>query len=277
RGIMGLRGLYARHAPRVLRYRWAVIGAAVVALVGVSQLTKNLGNEFLPQVDDGNASVYVRMPMGVSAEETNRLVLEVEEMVRQMPGVVTQFATAGGMLWGGSTSESAGRGSITIVLEPANERGMTAQQWVQELQAKVDARGFPGARVFVRPPSIRGLRTNSSGSPVALTITGDDLTELRGIGEDLTHLLNGIPGLQNLTPSADQATPQLSIELERERAASLGPTVATVGQTLRTARDGTVATRFASGNQEYDLRVRLPRENFQSPEDIGSVALFPGI
>jgi hydrophobe/amphiphile efflux-1 (HAE1) family protein len=276
RGIGRLRVLYARHAPRVIRYRWAVIGVAVLALFGVSQLTKNLGNEFLPQVDDGNASVFIGMPPGVSAEETNRVTLEVEQMVREMPGVVTQFATAGGQFWGGSTSESAGRGSITIVLEPAGQRGMSAQQWVQQLQERVDARGFPGARVFVRPPSIRGLRTNASGSPVALTVTGDDLDELRAIGEELVFRLRGIPGLENLTPSADEATPQLAIELDRERAGYLGLNVATVGQTLRTALDGTIATRFTAGNQEFDLRVMLPRENFTSPEDVGSVALFPG-
>jgi multidrug efflux pump subunit AcrB len=190
---------------------------------------------------------------------------------------VTQFATAGGFLWGGSTSEQAGRGNITVVLVPAHERETSAQQWVQELQGKIDARGFPGARVFVRPPSIRGLRTNASGSPVALTVTGDDLGELRRIGEDLVFRLRDIPGLENLTPSTDEATPQLAIELDRERAGYLGLNVATVGQTIRTALDGTVATRFTSGNQEFDLRVRLPRENFTSSEDIGSVALFPGI
>jgi hydrophobe/amphiphile efflux-1 (HAE1) family protein len=276
-GIVRLRGVYARIAPRAFRFRWAIIGVAVLALFGVSQLTKNLGNEFLPQVDDGNASVFVGMPPGVSAEETNRVTLEVEQMVREMPGVVTQFATAGGMFWGGSTSESAGRGSITIVLEPANQRGMSAQQWVQQLQARVDERGFPGARVFVRPPSIRGLRTNASGSPVALTVTGDDLATLREIGEELVFRLRGIPGLENLTPSADESTPQLAIELDRERAGYLGLNVAAVGQTLRTALDGTVATRFTSGNQEFDLRVMLPRDNFTSPEDVGSVALFPGI
>lgn len=275
--IQSLRRKYATHAPRVVRYRWAVLGVAVLALIGVTQLTKGLGNEFLPQVDDGNASVFVGMPIGVSAEETNRVTLEVEEMVRQMPGVVTQFATAGGFLWGGSTSEQAGRGNITVVLVPAHDREMSAQQWVQELQEKIDARGFPGARVFVRPPSIRGLRTNTSGSPVALTITGDDLGELRRIGEDLVFRLRDIPGLENLTPSTDEATRQLAIELDRERAGYLGLNVATVGQTIRTALDGTVATRFTSGNQEFDLRVRLPRENFTSSEDIGSVALFPGI
>jgi len=49
-----------------------------------------------------------------------------------------------------------------------------------------------------------------------------------------------------------------------------------VGQTLRTALDGTVATRYTSGNQEYDLRVMFPRERFRSPEDLASIALFPG-
>jgi hydrophobe/amphiphile efflux-1 (HAE1) family protein len=276
-GIQRLRRLYADHAPRILRFRWAVLGLAALALFGVSRLTKDLGNEFLPQVDDGNATVMVMMPVGVSALETNRVTMEVEDMVAAMPGVLTQFATAGGMGWGGSTSEMAGRGSITVVLEPAGERGMSAQQWVQQLQQRIDARGFPGARVFVRPPSIRGLRTSTSGSPVALTITGDDLQELRAIGEELAYQLRGIPGLENLTPSADEGTPQLAIELDRERAGYLGLNVATVGQTLRTALDGTIATRFTSGNQEYDLRVRLPRENFTSPEDVGSVALFPGI
>jgi hydrophobe/amphiphile efflux-1 (HAE1) family protein len=276
RGVQALRRLYGRYAPPVLRFRWAVLGLAALALWGTTRLTANLGNEFLPQVDDGNAMVMVFMPVGVSALETNRVTQEVEGMVAAMPGVVTQFATAGGMGWGGGTSEMAGRGMITVVLEPAGQRGMSAQQWVQQLQQRIDQRGFPGARVFVRPPSIRGLRTSASGAPVALTVTGDDLQELRAIGEDLVYRLRGIPGLENLTPSTDEGTPQLAIELDRERAGFLGLNVATVGQTLRTALDGTIATRFTSGNQEYDLRVRLPREKFTSPEDVGSVALFPG-
>ena len=275
-GMKRMRRGYTRFAPRIIRHRWAVVGGAVLALIGTSQLTKNLGNEFLPQVDDGNASVNISMAPGVSALETNKLVLEVEEMVRQMPGVRAQFATAGGQAFGGSTGEQAGRGNISVVLEPKDVRGMSAAQWVAMLQERIDARGFPGARVFVRPPQIRGLRTNTSGSPVALIISGDELPELRAIGDELLFRLRGTPGLENLTPSADEATPQLAIELDRERAAYLGLNVATVGQTLRTALDGTVATRFTSANKEIDLRVRLPREQFTSPEDVGGVALFPG-
>jgi multidrug efflux pump subunit AcrB len=276
KSVRALRDGYMRIAPRVIPWRWSLLGAAVLALLLVSQLTKNLGSEFLPQVDDGNASVNINMPPGSAAVQTNTVTLEVEKMVRAMPGVVSQFATAGGQAFGGATGETANRGNITVVLEPAEERGMSAQEWVQQLQQKVDAADFPGARIFVRPPMIRGLRTNTSGAPVALTITGDDLVQLRSIGEELAFRLRGIPGLENMNASSDEATPQLAIELDRERAAYLGLNVATVGQTLRTALDGTVATRFTSGNKEYDLRVHMPRENFTSPEDIGNVAMFPG-
>jgi multidrug efflux pump subunit AcrB len=192
-----------------------------------------------------------------------------------MPHVRTMFATAGGFLWGGSTGERAGRGSLEVVLDP--DRDMSADAWVQQLQRRIDERGFAGARVFVRPPRIQGLRTSAAGSPVALNVTGDDLGELQRIAEEVMHRTRGVPGLENLEPSAEEASPQLSIELDRERASYLGLDVATVGQTLRTALDGTVATQFTAGNQEYDLRVMLPRDRFTSPEDLGQVALFPGI
>ncbi|HEX6693292.1 MAG TPA: efflux RND transporter permease subunit [Longimicrobiales bacterium] len=277
RGLEGLKSGYRRLAPNAIRYRWAVLAFAAIALVGSTRLTSNLGNEFLPQVDDGNVGVSISLPPGSPAEETNRVTLEIEAMVREMKGVKAVFATAGGQIFGNSVSNNAGRGSLDIVLDPPKERGFKATAFVAELQQKIDSRGFPGARISVRPPRIRGLRTSTSNADIALTIQGDDLSELRSISDDLMQRLRGVPGLENLTPSADEAAPQLSIELDRQRASYLGLNVAAVGQTLRTALDGTVATQFTAGNQQYDLRVRLPREQFTSPEDVGSVALFPGI
>ncbi len=275
--VQRLRGFYRRVAPGVLRWRWGVLAVAVIALVGTGHLVRGLGSEFLPQVDDGNVSVNITLPAGASAEETNRITREIETMVAAMPDVRTQFATAGGFFWGGSTGERAGRGGITVVLEPLGTRSLTADAWVQTLQRRINERGFAGARIAVRPPTIRGLRTSASGAPIALHIQGDDLDELQRIAADIMHRVRDVPGLENLEPSTDEASPQLSIELDRERASYLGLSVAAVGQTLRTALDGTVATRFTSGNQEYDLRVMFPRERFTSPEDLGTIALFPGL
>src|SRR5690606_28328624 len=200
-----------------------------------------------------------------------------EELVNEMPYVSHVYTTAGGQSFGPNTSETSNRGSIGVQLVPVTERAMSADAWIRELQQRIDARGFPGARIFVRPPMIRGLRTSMSGSAISLIVQGDDLRELQRLSEEIVARVQGVPGLENKQPSADVASPQLSIEMDRERAGYLGLSVAAVGQTLRTALDGTVASRFTDGSQEYDIRVMFPRDRFRNPEDLGTIALFPGM
>jgi CzcA family heavy metal efflux pump len=276
RFIDWLRRLYQRAAKRAIRRHWAVLTAAVLLLVGSLYLTRSLGNQFLPQADDGNVSANITLPPGSSVEQTNRAALAIEDMVRAMPFVSNVFTTAGGQGFGGSTAETSGRGSLTIKLVPPEERTMTANQWVQQLQAKIDQRGFAGARINVSPPRLRGLRTSNSGADIAISILGDDLDELQRMGAEIIERTRDVPGLQNMRPSTEDASPLITIELDRERAAYLGLSTGAVGQTLRTAMDGTIATRYTEGNKEYDVRVMFPRKRFQSPEDIGSIALFPG-
>jgi hydrophobe/amphiphile efflux-1 (HAE1) family protein len=276
RGMDGLRSLYRRVITRTLRWRWAVLGVAVLALVGAWSLTRGLGSEFLPQVDDGGVGVIITLPPGASPEQTYAAVMEVEGMVRAMPDVDNVFTTAGGFLFGSFTSERSGRGSIDVRLVPTSERSMSATDWVRTMQGQINERGFAGARIFVRPPRIRGLRTSTAGSDIALNIQGDDLHELQRIAGEVMARTREVPGLSNVQPSTEEASPQLEILLDRERAAFLGLNVSSVGQTLRTAMDGTIATRYTEGNREFDVRVMLPRTQFRSPEDVGGVALFPG-
>ncbi|UCC71550.1 MAG: efflux RND transporter permease subunit [Gemmatimonadota bacterium] len=277
RALDRFRILYRALATRAVRRRWLVVSAAFAMLFGVFLLARGLGNEFLPAVDDGNVGVYIRMPPGTSPERTNEVAYRVEALLAEMPYVQHVFTTAGGFLFGGSTMARGGRGSLSIILAPASQRrDVPASLWVAQLQGKITELGLPGAEIFVRPPRIRGLRTNISGSDVAVAVQGDDLAELQRLGEDIARRMRTVPGLEGVEPSTEEASPQLSIEIDRLRAADLGLDVAQVGQTVRTALDGSIVTRFTEGNNEYDVRVRLPRESFTSPEDLGSIALFPG-
>jgi hydrophobe/amphiphile efflux-1 (HAE1) family protein len=274
-GMDWLRGAYRRTARASLSRRWLVVGGSIASLIATVFLTRNLGSEFLPQVDDGSVGISMSLRPGSTPEQTNALALEVEQMVREMPHIESMFATAGGAAFGGSTANSSGRGNIDVRLVSVAKRDMSADEWVRRLQDKINARGFPGARVFARPPRIQGLRTNTAGADISVAIQGDDLAELQLLAREVANTARGIPGLQNMEASTEEASPILSVRLDRERAGYLGLNVAAVGQTLRTALDGTVATRYAEGNREFDVRVMLPRERFTSPEDLGAVALFP--
>ena len=276
-GLERFRSWYRRLAGAAVRRRGWVLAGAFAALGLMPLLLRGLGNEFLPSVDDGNVSVYMRLPPGTAPLQTNELALRLEAMVGEMPYVRHVFATAGGFLFGGGTAQRSGRGSIDVLLAPAPQRSdMPAGRWVETLQRRIDSLAIPGARIFVRPPRIRGLRTNVSGSDVAISIQGEDLAELQRIGLEVMGRVRGIRGLESVEPSAEEASPQLVIALDRQRAADLGLNVADVGQAVRVALDGAIPTRFTDRNQEYDIRVRLPREQFQNPEDLGSIALFAG-
>jgi CzcA family heavy metal efflux pump len=264
RFLDGLGSRYRRVATAAVRHRWWVLGGSL-ALCGLSLLViGRLGSTFLPQVDDGSVGVGFRYPSGTPPHQANLLAQELEQMVKEMPHVDHVFATAGG----------GSGGNLDIRLEP--DRRMSAETWVQQMQQRINERGFAGARVFVRPPRIRGLRTNRSGADLSLTIQGDDLLELERLGRDVERRVQGVPGLENVEVQAQEGSPQLAVFVDRERLRSLGLDAATVGQTLRTALDGTVATRYAEGNMEFDVRVMLPKGKFRSAEDLSEVALFPG-
>lgn len=269
------RGLYRRIGPTMVGLRVPIVVLGFASLGGAWWLVKDLGTEFLPQVDNGNIGSFISLPPGSSPEETNAVILELESMIADMPDVETVFATAGGFIFGSSTVERAGRGSLEVRLVPLAERTMEADAWVQQMQGKVFARGFPGTRAFFRPPRISGLRTNRSGSPIALTIVGEDLDVQQEIARQLVAALADVPGLENLEPSTEEGSRELTIELDRERAVQLGLDVQSVGSTLRTAVDGTVATQYTEGNEQFDVRVTFPRETFRDPSAVGSIALFP--
>lgn len=274
RFLDALGARYRGVATAAVRNRGWVLGGSL-ALCGLAVfVVTRLSSTFLPQVDDGTVGVGFRFPSGTSPHVANRAALELEQMVRQMPHVVNVFATAGSGGFGGG---GGGNGNLDVRLEPVGDRdGMTADAWVREMQRRVEARGFAGARVFVRPPRIRGLRTNNSGADISLSVSGDELLELERLGREVEERVRGVPGLANLELQMQEGTSQLGIFLDRERLRSLGLDAGTVGQTVRTALDGTIATRYAEGNMEFDVRVMLPRGKFTNAEELASVAMFPG-
>jgi hydrophobe/amphiphile efflux-1 (HAE1) family protein len=264
---------YRGAAAWTVKHKAIVLGSVLVVAGLLFARARSIPSEFLPQVDDGAVGAFIRLPPGATPAQTNRLTQEIEGMVQAMPHVQAVFATAGGFLFGGSNSANAGRGSLDILLTPVSQRSMSADVWVRTLQDSINARGFAGARVGVRPPRIRGLRTSSSGEAVSIAVLGDEIATLQEIGLAVTRRLQGIPGLENFQNPVDEGSPLLSIELDRERARARGLNVQQVGQTVRTALDGTVATRYAEGNFEYDVRVFFPRGRFQSEADLEDVPL----
>ncbi len=270
--IQRLSAAYRRALHGTLRWRWLVIAAAGASVVGALQLFDRLGTEFLPPVDDGQVTVRLRLPPGTPPARNDAAARLVENEIQGMPYVESVFAMVGGHLSGGVISERPGTANIRVRLAPAEQRpDWTAGRWVAELQQRLEALDLPGARLTVRPPRIQGLQFGVTGDDLSIGVMGDELVELQRIGRELVTRLEGIPGLEGVEIGREDRTPLLGIDIDRERAATLGLSVGDIARVLRDGISGTVPTRFTTGWAEYDIRVRLPRSETRDPDALGNL------
>lgn len=268
---------YRQSLGPILRWRWAVIAASLLLFVGSVLSLGSLGNEFLPQLDDGQTNVRVALPPGTTPEQTDRASRMVEQALRESPHVESVFAIVGGHLSGGVISERPGTARMDVSLSDAASRpDMPAGLWVAEVQERLRALDIPNARIWVQPPRIPGLNFGAQGTDMDVMIVGENLPVLAGIAREMVNRLEGIPGLDDLEVAREERTPLLSVEVDRERAAALGLNIGEIGRALRDAVTGTVPTRYATGTNEYDVRVRLPREVTGDEQALGQVIVAAG-
>lgn len=273
-GIERLIDTYCRVLSGVLAWRWPIIGTSVVLFVIAVVGMGRLGTEFLPQLDDGQVEVRMWLPAGTSPEQTNLASTMIEEALQEMPYVESVFAMTGGHLRGGVVSERPGFARMDVMLTDAALRPeMPAGIWVQQANQKLRSLDIPNAGIWIRPPRIPGLNFGSSGSDMELMIVGDDLNLMQALARELMGRLASVPGLADLQVSQEDRMPLLNINVDRDRAAALGLNVAEVGRSLRDAVTGSIPTRYSAGINEYDVRVRLPREVTSSPDELGQLMI----
>ncbi|TVS12018.1 MAG: efflux RND transporter permease subunit [Wenzhouxiangella sp.] len=272
RGIERLTRLYRAVLGRILGWRWPVVLATVGLFAASLTVIDRLGNEFLPQLDDGQVNVRISLPPGTTPGHTDRASRLVERELARMPHVESVFAITGGHLQGGVVSERPGTARMDVVLTDAAARpDMPAGRWVVEARERLEALDIPNARIWVRPPRIPGLNFGATGTDMDLMIVGEDLAVLQVLAREMVDSLEGLPGLEDLEVAREDRTPLLSVDVDRERAAALGLNVGEVGRALRDAVTGAVPTRFSAGVDEYDVRVRLPRAATADPEELSQL------
>jgi multidrug efflux pump subunit AcrB len=278
RGVDRLRRFYRGLLPRLLRWRAGVVGVALAVFAGALWIGSNLGNEFLPQVDDGQVGVRLSLPPGTPPAETDAATRQLEAVLAADPHVESIFTLVGGHLGGGIVNERPGTSNIRVQLTEARDRpAMPAGLWVANMREALEALDIPGARIWVRPPAISGLHFGPGEGDFSISVVGEDLTLSRGVARQISARLQGIPGLEGVQVGREDESPLMRISVDAERAAALGLGTSEIGNAVRHAVDGAVPTRFMAGAQEYDLRVRLPRAQTADAAALSNLIVFrPG-
>jgi len=218
-----------------------------------------------PRVDEGKISLTITGDPGMQLEEMDSAVDQIEDLLLQQPEVLTLFTTAGGFVFGRYKFENSNRSSISIQLKPSGQRTGSSDQWVNQIKQKIDALQLTGFKVYLRVAGVRGLHIGRGSDDVSIHIRGNDLNILRQLGDEAVKLLEPVSGLRNLTHSYEEVKEELTIHIDRERAAEFGVDASIIGQALKIALDGQIISNFIEGDKDFDIRVRLPRADSYNP------------
>jgi hydrophobic/amphiphilic exporter-1 (mainly G- bacteria), HAE1 family len=236
-------------AMRHRRVTMAAFGSIVVA---TAALFWYMPKGFLPSDDVGQVFVITEANQDVSFDAMSNLQQQVSQVVRENPHVKDAMAFVGS----GGPTQSLNNGRIFVTLQPREARP-TADAVVQELRPTLLR--IPGVRAFVQNiPAIRiGQLTKSA---YQYTLQGSDTEELYRWAPQVEAKLKTLPGLVDVTSDLQIALPQVTVEIDRNKASALGVSAQTIESTLYDAYgQRQVSTIYAPTDQYWVLMELEPR------------------
>jgi HAE1 family hydrophobic/amphiphilic exporter-1 len=254
-----------------LRHRWLPVLVATMTL-GAAVAMVPLGLikfEFIPASDNGQVAVTVEMPPGSSLEATENVLKIVNARLATIPEIQYYLAASGQGGGGGFGVGSSGVrfGRIQVVLVGLHDRQRSNSQVADEIIALT--KDIPVATVRVSTSGGGG----GGSQPVQVLITGEDPQVLQATGQRIQDTLTGLPGARDITNSIAAANPETRMIPDRQRMADAGVSAQQLSQVLRTAIDGSVATKLrVEGRDEIDVRLLVTE---QSRTDLASIQAIP--
>ena len=260
RGLEALERGYARLLERTLARSWLMLPLVGLVLGGGVALFQRIPSELAPAEDRGYIRASVRGPEGATIDWTTRNIARIEPLVAKLPEVASTFVIAG--------VPEVTRGVVVVRLKPWEERERSQQDVLTTLRpalAKV-----PG--VVVTPSSPPSLGQDSRSPPVQLVIqTSGSFGELAEVTERFVRAVEDWPGVTDVSGELTLATPQLEVELDRQKIADLGLSVDTVGRTLESFLAGRTVTRFNRNAEQYDVIVQVADADRKEPDDLSAI------
>ncbi len=244
---------------------------AVVFLLFVSSILLAvfgyIGSDFFPGTDKGEFLVQIEMPKDVSIEETNFMTQKAEAYLAQKPEIVSMITSVGQVSGGmGAMQSTAYKSEINIELIDKSEREETTKVFSAKLKRELE-KELVGAKVTTVPVGFMGAEM----APLQMTVTGATFEDAMAYAKEAEAQLRTIDGASEIKLSVEEGNPEISVTVNRDKMATLGLNVATVGQTLRTAFSGNDDNKFRTGSNEYDINIILDEANRTSIDDVRAI------
>ncbi|HSF07064.1 MAG TPA: efflux RND transporter permease subunit [Methylomirabilota bacterium] len=250
-----LFGWMERAYERALRWsmahRWVIVLAAVLSLLSVVPLFMVGGKDFLPKNDESQFEVNLRAPEGTTVEQTELIATRVSREIKPLPAVAYTI-----VLVGDDERRTANLGRVFVKLRPVAERSQAQFQIMDRVRTEILPR-FEAEKLRTSVSQVAAISGGGmSNKEVAFFITGPDLRKLGEYAQRITAALNRTPGVVDVDTTLVLGKPELTVTLDRAKAAELGVQVADVAGTLQTMVAGQEISTYNENGEQYEVRAR---------------------
>ena len=248
------KNLYDVTLRWVMRHSRFTMGVFVAIFAVTGWMFVTMPKDFLPSEDSGQLFAFTEAAQDVSFDEMARLQQQAAAIVKADPAVESVMSFIGG---GGGGASALNLGRMFIVLKPRAERA-TPDELIQKLRPKLGT--VPGLKVFLQNiPTIR-IGGQLTKTQYQFTLQNADTEELFQWVPIIQDRLAKLPGFQDVTSDLQIANPQVTIDIDRNKASALGITAQQIENTLYNAfGQRQVSTIYTSSNQYWVILELEPK------------------
>jgi hydrophobe/amphiphile efflux-1 (HAE1) family protein len=245
--------VYMRALAWVMRHRWVAVTASVLALISVGPLFKAVPKGFLPKSDEAHFEVDVRAPEGTSLASTQIIGERIAREVRAMDGVVSTLVTIGD-----NEQKTPNLAMVYVKMSEPNQRSFSQDEMMDRVRREIVAKQPRDLKVKVgEVPLFSGGMAEAT---VMYVMSGPDLGRLSTYAKKAEEGLAKVPGAVDVDSSQRAGKPEISVHINRDKAADLGVRVADIGGALRLLVGGMKVSSYEESGEQYDVHLRADRD-----------------
>ena len=272
------RWLVAAYVPVVrlaIKLRWWVLGGAIAALVATVPVFMDLGNEFMPPLNEGSILYMPTAPPGMSITEAGNVLHAMDKELKAFPEVERVFGKMGRST---SSTDPAplSMAEIVITLKPKDQwrEGVTWESLIAEMDAQLRYPGMPN--VWWMPIQTRTeMLATGIRSTLGIKVFGDDLGGVEATGIRIEQALQNDERTAPYTRSAFAERISggyfLDFDIDRDKIARYGLTVADVEEVIMVAVGGMTVSETVEGRERYAINLRYARDYRDDPQALKRV------
>lgn len=260
--FQAIENFYEKTITWVLKHKILVVSVALFVFLGSFVLFRFVGFDFFPASDTGQIQIIAQLPIGTRIDETIKVGEQLQKiMLEEIPekwrryifmraGTTEQgFATITGQVEGNNVVTVGAR------LVPLKERGVSIEEIAEKLRKKAEL--IPGIeKLEISRGSDFQAVLFGGGKPLTVEVVGFDLNLTAQVAEKIKEELEKIPGAKDVLVGRSGLSPEIRIEIDKQKASALGLNTTIIASTIRSSIYGLKATTYKELGDEYDITIQ---------------------